>query len=457
MYVCNLTLSEFNSTQMIEGIKAVHACGIIHRDLKPANIMRKKNGHCVIVDFGLSENTTSDVGTVSTAGQFKGTKLYGAPELLAGAQHATFGSDIFSLGIIFYESVTGYVPFCADSDADVGSTGRSAASTIQTLSETDVCVYVLNVKKAAPCPLKAEEAPEPLNEFVLKCLARAEHRYSSAVDMLQAFDNAKIESLKVFDRVAEKSEANRFWLENFTEASDEMGVQVDRFKKIFSEKFSITEAAAGKMMADIDRDGNGIVEHQEFLGMFSKFENMEEVAKKYVSEAEEDAAKAAPKCPTSGHIMVINDAYTQPYKCNSCHSVCSGARWRCDQCDVDFCFDCKPKESGTEPANVYFLQRLVMNQVRFKSKGTVFGGSKDRIGTLTMQHGEIVARRFDDGQAILVYTFKVNSCQASRVAGKAYIDLTDMGQKPRTFTFKSVQDCDEFESALKATKTWILS
>ena len=76
---------------------------IIHRDLKPANIIRKKNGDCVIVDFGLSKDTVDALGTASATGVFKGTKAYSAPEVCCGTANIVKATDVFALGVIFYE------------------------------------------------------------------------------------------------------------------------------------------------------------------------------------------------------------------------------------------------------------------------------------------------------------------------------------------------------------------
>jgi len=76
---------------------------IIHRDLKPANIIRKKDGRCVIVDFGLSKDTVNLLGSVSHVGILKGTPVYSAPEALLGTEHIVKATDVFALGVILYE------------------------------------------------------------------------------------------------------------------------------------------------------------------------------------------------------------------------------------------------------------------------------------------------------------------------------------------------------------------
>jgi len=89
--------------QIVTGMQAVHRLQVVHRDLKPANLMRKKNGLCIIVDFGLSKNTTNAMGTASMTGAFKGTPAYSAPEVSLGSEHVTLSTDVFAMGVIFYE------------------------------------------------------------------------------------------------------------------------------------------------------------------------------------------------------------------------------------------------------------------------------------------------------------------------------------------------------------------
>lgn len=93
--------------QVAEALRYSHEKGIIHRDLKPANIMITKNGKVKVTDFGIAkiENINSDL----TQGATIGTPKYMSPEHLQGK--VTQQSDIFSLGIIFYEMLAGRVPF----------------------------------------------------------------------------------------------------------------------------------------------------------------------------------------------------------------------------------------------------------------------------------------------------------------------------------------------------------
>ena len=268
-------------------------------------------------------------------------------------------------------------------------------------------MYQLNTEQV-PIPLTEEEAPRQINEFVLTCLnADRGKRFASADDMLVPWDDAMDQALASTMEKAEHTEASRFWTENignFGSEGDE-GVDVTRFVKLFCEKFSISEAAGRKLTLAADQDGNGTLTREEFLQTFSKY-GMRELADKYEKEAGEEAAL---------------------------HRV-------------------------GEPANSYHGQgkRLLFTDVRYKSKGTLMGGSKDRIGTLQMEHGIIEARRFEGGQSILVYQFRIESSVLGNTnPSSASIEIASPQDKTRAFTFKNPAECNQFVEAFNATKNWI--
>jgi len=98
--------------QVCAGLAAAHAEGVIHRDLKPGNIMRDPNGRVVVMDFGLAR--TLDGGGVTQTGAMLGTMEYMSPEQ-AKAEPLDERSDLFTVGLIIYELITGKTPYQAES------------------------------------------------------------------------------------------------------------------------------------------------------------------------------------------------------------------------------------------------------------------------------------------------------------------------------------------------------
>jgi serine/threonine-protein kinase PpkA len=91
--------------QIAQALEAIHARGIVHRDLKPANILFRPDGRPVIVDFGLAKDAAA-TSTLTIAGQLLATPRYMSPEQCM-SQPVDGRSDLYSLGVIFYEMLTG--------------------------------------------------------------------------------------------------------------------------------------------------------------------------------------------------------------------------------------------------------------------------------------------------------------------------------------------------------------
>src|SRR5512139_871525 len=94
-------------TQVGEALNYAHARGMIHRDIKPSNILIDESGNCLLTDFGLARMTETEV-KITTSGQIMGTPAYMSPEQGTGSA-TDQRSDIYSLGIILYEMLTGRV------------------------------------------------------------------------------------------------------------------------------------------------------------------------------------------------------------------------------------------------------------------------------------------------------------------------------------------------------------
>jgi eukaryotic-like serine/threonine-protein kinase len=135
--------------QVCQALDAAHSVGVIHRDLKPQNIMQDGSGRILVMDFGLARTLQGD-GMTQT-GALVGTVEYMSPEQALGKQ-LDQRSDIFALGLIFYELLTGNKPFVAESDI---------ASLVKRTQE-----------RATPVSDVDRQIPAALSGIVSKCLER---------------------------------------------------------------------------------------------------------------------------------------------------------------------------------------------------------------------------------------------------------------------------------------------
>ncbi len=97
--------------KIFSGVNALHKANIIHRDLKPDNIFVQNDDEIKILDYGLSK--LIDYTSITSTGNILGTFAYMSPEQITDSKHIDFRSDLYSLGMVFYEMLTGELPFTA--------------------------------------------------------------------------------------------------------------------------------------------------------------------------------------------------------------------------------------------------------------------------------------------------------------------------------------------------------
>lgn len=174
-----LSLENFYSMalQCAEGLAAAHEKGIVHGDIKPENIMLTPEGRVKILDFGVArrmpvlQESGATKGALSITGEISGTPAYMAPEVLL-AKDSDGRADIFSLGVEFYETLSGENPFKAQTF----------------LGTTDLILH----QEPAPLAGKRPGIPNALSELIASALAKdLTQRCASAVELLKGLRSAE--------------------------------------------------------------------------------------------------------------------------------------------------------------------------------------------------------------------------------------------------------------------------
>jgi eukaryotic-like serine/threonine-protein kinase len=148
--------------QVCRALEAAHAEGVIHRDLKPQNIMLDGHDRVIVMDFGIARSI--EIGSMTQTGVLLGTPAYMSPEQAKG-EELDARSDLFALGIIFYELLTGNSPYKAETALE--------------------SLYKRTTQPVRPPIEVAPRIPKPLSDIAVRCLEiDKDKRYASATEIL---------------------------------------------------------------------------------------------------------------------------------------------------------------------------------------------------------------------------------------------------------------------------------
>src|SRR5213596_3207430 len=187
--------------QVASALAAAHEAGIVHRDIKPENIMLRPDRYVKVLDFGIAklaestfaEATADEAESVTLAGtnlgSILGTVRYMSPEQARGAP-VDKGTDIWSLGVVLYEMVTGHAPFAGDTP------GETMSSILE--------------KEPPPLTSYITQTPVELQQIISKTLRKErEERYQSAHELLEALQTLR-RSME-FNTALERSTKAPLW------------------------------------------------------------------------------------------------------------------------------------------------------------------------------------------------------------------------------------------------------
>ena len=146
--------------QMAQGLECAHKAGIIHRDVKPQNVIISKDGKVKVTDFGIAKAATSETITSNVMGSVH----YTSPEQARGG-YSDEKSDIYSLGVVLFEMLTGRVPFDGD---------------------TTVNIAIQHIQDAMPSPREfVNDVPISIEQIIFKCTEKnSDRRYSSMSEVI---------------------------------------------------------------------------------------------------------------------------------------------------------------------------------------------------------------------------------------------------------------------------------
>ncbi|HVB24926.1 MAG TPA: protein kinase [Ktedonobacteraceae bacterium] len=166
----SLTETCIDLGDIADALDYIHSRGIVHRDIKASNVLLDTEGRCFLADFGIAR-TSTDATQLTSTGNVLGTVDYVAPELFETNRKADAGSDLYSLGVLLFEMVTGRLPFFA---------------------ENQIALVTMHMNAQPPVPSSiAPQVTPSVDRVILRALAKQpEQRYSSATALADAFCHA---------------------------------------------------------------------------------------------------------------------------------------------------------------------------------------------------------------------------------------------------------------------------
>ncbi|HEY9069015.1 MAG TPA: protein kinase, partial [Candidatus Ozemobacteraceae bacterium] len=154
--------------QLFEGMAACHAKGLIHRDLKPSNIMVTRSGLLKVLDFGIARSSAG----MTRAGVVLGTPAYMAPEQCLGVPNLTAATDVYAMGVIFWELIFGELPFKADN-----------------VPNAELSIAMKHVNETLPAiAMIPDETLTPLFPLIRRMLDKAPEARPTAQELIEALD-----------------------------------------------------------------------------------------------------------------------------------------------------------------------------------------------------------------------------------------------------------------------------
>ena len=157
---------------IVDAVAYLHAQGFVRNDMKPGNIMCTRSGRVCLVDLGITKPLQAEYASITATGSSLGTPSYMAPEQIR-SEAVDARSDIYSLGVVLYEMLTGRLPFSGDSVAEI--------------------LYMVVQQDPAP-PERFADVPAALSATVMRCLQkRPEDRFATVVELKDALLRASPE------------------------------------------------------------------------------------------------------------------------------------------------------------------------------------------------------------------------------------------------------------------------